>query len=247
MSEPADVSDKSETADTASIIQRRRRLVLLGLAGLLLLPQLIFLGEVKGLGLYLGSQPPPGQGTYIMMRAAGHLAFVLVFLQVLLGARGFAIARYLGERSLLSLHRALGVTTLSMAFLHPIFFLWARTLRTGSLDIAKTFLPSPTDYYHNRLLLGALMLYGLVGTAVYGLLGPRRAPRVWRAIHRFNYLIFFGLWYHAISIGSETRHPVLVLLYGAMVLTVGWLAALGLRKEMLLIGRRRAMKVRPSE
>ncbi len=205
----------------------RRRLALAGALFLVALPLGVFWAEVGGLSHYFSAQYPPGQGAYIMMRAAGHLAFVLLFLQLVLGSNVRAIARWVGRPSLLRLHRALGGTTLAVALLHPILFLWARTLRSGLFEPLKVILPPPGDYYHNRLLLGAVCLYLLMAAIAAAIYGPRLLPRVWRRVHLLNYAAFFGLWLHAFSIGSETRHPVLVVLYGAMVVLV---IAFGLRR-----------------
>ena len=200
------------------------------MALLFAVPLGVFWLEVGGIGHYFGSAYPPGQGAYIMMRAAGHVALVLLFIQVALGPNVRSIARWLGVPSLLRVHMSLGLTTLAFALLHPVLFLWARTLRAERFEPLKVFFPPTGDYYHNRLFLGAVGLYLLVVAIGAGAYGPRIAPRLWRRVHMLNYGVFIALWYHAVSIGSETRHPVLIALYGAMLGAVVFLAVRRVRR-----------------
>lgn len=68
-----------------SDFRRNRILAISGASALLLLPILVFRQQTGAMAYYLGEGYPPGQGAYIAMRPAGHIAFTLVFLQILLG------------------------------------------------------------------------------------------------------------------------------------------------------------------
>jgi predicted ferric reductase len=203
-----------------------RRALAAGSALLLLaVPLLVFWRNAGPLSFYFGDGFPPGQAAYIMMRPAGHIAFVLLFFQVVLGVMGRPVARFLGYSTLTPLHRALGIVTLSFLLLHPLLFLWARSLRAGKLEFVATFFPNPFEnYWEKMLFLGAIGFFLLLAGVIAGVVGKRW--RHWRAVHLANYAAFFLVFSHSISIGSETRLAPVELLYWGMALAaaglLGW-------------------------
>lgn len=211
------MSAAPSTAPTGTY-RRRRLLVASAAVVLLVAPLAVFAGEIGTPTYYLGDDFPPGQAAYIMMRPAGHLAFALVFIQLVLGTAGRPIARWLGLRSLVGLHMAVGRTALAMIWLHPILFLWGGSLRAGEMTVRSTFAPDPLhNYYTLHLFFGAVALYVLTIGALGALIGPRVAPRRWRQVHRLNYLALPIAWYHGYFIGSETRVGPLPVLYTLML------------------------------
>lgn len=213
---------------------RGRRLVLGASALLLLLGPLgLFAAQASPLSASLGGEFPPGQAAYLMMRPAGHLAFCLLFLQIVLGLHHRRLEAWAGLPDLLPLHRALAIPVLTLALLHPVLHAWASTLRTGTWTLWATLFPDPTM---NRLkfyfLFGALSLYGALAAALAALLGPRLLPGGWRLVHRLAYVSFLLAWYHASALGAEVRDQPLQAVYtlmGACVLgmLIGRLGRLG--------------------
>lgn len=202
-------------------LPRRRLLAALAVLALFLLPLLTMSSQTGAMTYYLGEGYPPGQSAYIAMRIAGHLAFVLLFLQIVLGLRRRTIERALGLGSLLSVHRSLGLAGFLLAASHPLLFEWARRLRTGQDSLKVTLWP-PRDhgFYELHQFFGALGLYLLVIGVLAGVYGPRLAPTWWRRLHAVNLVVFFLIWYHSFRIGTSTRIGALPALYTVLAVTV---------------------------
>lgn len=193
---------------------QRRFVCVLVLAILLAVPLIAFAANVRGPLQYLGPNPPPGQPSYIMMRVAGHVAFVLMLVQLVVGTNPIAISRWLEWGGLVRFHRALGLFTLAAALSHPLLFGWGRTLRSGKEQILSTLLPHfGVNYWETMLAFGALGLYALLLAAAAAMLGRRIGERAWRLVHALNYVAFFLVFFHAITIGSETRLPAVTVQY----------------------------------
>jgi predicted ferric reductase len=207
-------------------LRTRRFLVGLMAAGLLSLPVAIFLWHTRPAPFFLTDPFPPGQSIYIMMRPAGHIAFVLIFFQIVLGSNGPALARWLGCSNLAPLHRSLGLITLSFVLLHPLLFAWSRSLRANHLEIVATFLPNPWENYWERMLfIGALGFYLFCLGTMAALFRSHLNPLCWRIVHSFNYAAFLLAFWHAISIGSETRiFPLQILYWSLALLALGLFA-----------------------
>lgn len=203
-------------------VARRHRLIAgLLVAALLVVPVVSMTTQTGAMTYYLGEGYPPGQGAYIMMRVAGHLAFALVFLQIVLGLRHRSVERYLGMTSLVPVHRSLGLAAMMIALSHPVLFEWARELRTGQNTIIASFWPpTHTGHYELHQFFGALGLYLLMLGVVAGIVGPRLAPRAWKTVHYVNYGVFFLVWYHSFRIGTSTRIGLLPVLYTVLAAIV---------------------------
>jgi DMSO/TMAO reductase YedYZ heme-binding membrane subunit len=118
-----------------------------------------------------------------------------------------------------------------------VLFLWARTLRGGTVPFLDTFWPDAfQDYYHRHLFFGALGLYGMAAAVLAAVYGPRLQPKRWLLVHRANYAVFFLVWLHSFAIGSETRVGPVPLLYTAMAAVVLALVATNaLRRRRTLL------------
>lgn len=211
---------------TPPAIRRNRTIAALLALAVVLGPLWVVRQDTDAMSYYLGGGFPPGQSTYVMMRYTGHIAFALVFLQIVLGLQHRRLGRWLGAPTLLPLHRSLGLSAFCLALLHPVLFEWARILRTNHTTVTKTFFPDPRiGYYEQHQLYGAIGLYALAVGVAAGLVGPRLAPRWWRWVHGVNLVVFFLVWWHSFTIGSDTRVGYLPALYTAMLLTVAALWA----------------------
>jgi DMSO/TMAO reductase YedYZ heme-binding membrane subunit len=205
-----------------------RQTAVLGAAlTLLAAPLWIFLSAARPLAYFGGTEFPPGQAAYLMMRPAGHIAFVLVFVQIVLGALGPRLGGWMNWPGLGGWHRVIGMVALGFVLLHPLLFAWGRTLRAGQLELLPTFFPNPGEnYWELMLFVGALAMYALLFGAAAAIWGRRLAPRSWRWIHAINYLGFLLAYWHSIRIGSETRISFLPVLYSVMAVMVAVLLAM---------------------
>lgn len=223
-------------------LRTRRALAASAAAALLLTPVATFVWKTDPAVYFVDREFPAGQSAYVMMRPAGLLAFVLLWIQVVLGSHGPAVSRFLGLRTLVPLHRSLGATTLLFLLLHPILFAWAAKLRTGK-PLLATFFPDPTEnYWQQMLFFGAvalgLLLLGILASTV----GRRFLGRAWRGVHAVNYAGFLLSFFHCISIGSETRVQPVFVLYWVLGTSGG---ALLLARIAGLIVRRRGGAATP--
>lgn len=185
----------------------QRRITAVGvLILLLLLPLSAFLFNVMGLTRYFTRESPPGQPAYVMMRAAGHVAFVLMFVQLVVGSNAGVFTRWLAWAGLVRFHRGLGLFALGAMFAHPLLFGWGRTLRAGYNQFFVTFLPHlGENYWETSLAFGVFALYGVILAVAAALSASKLGERAWRIVHALNYAAFFAAFNHCISIGSETR------------------------------------------
>jgi predicted ferric reductase len=217
---------------------RRRLACALILAILLAVPLAAFAYNVRGPLQYLGPNPPPGQPAYIMMRVAGHVAFVLMFAQLVVGSSAVALSRWLDWGGLVRFHRGLGLFTIGAVLSHPLLFGWGRTLRAGKEQVSTTLLPHlGVNYWETMLALGAFALYAAILAAAAAMLGRRIGERAWRIVHAMNYAAFFLAFFHAISIGSETRFPAVTIEYSILA---------GAAAVALLVRARRLFRAGPS-
>lgn len=183
---------------------------------------------------YLGTHFPPGESGYAMMRPAGHLAFGLLFLQILVGGNAEALAARLAWPNLVRFHRRMGLFTILLAAMHPLLFLGGRTLRARHFAW-QTLLPNPFENYWERMnFVGALTLYTIALAVAAALLAPRLGPRWWRRIHALNYAAFFLAFWHSSAIGSETRFPAVRTVHLAMVAIVLCQIAIRIYRQWVL-------------
>ena len=202
-------------------IKRNRIVAALAVAILLFVPLATMTSQTGAMSYYMGEGYPPGQSAYIMMRISGHLAYTLIFIQIVIGTLHGRIEKWLGIGNMVPIHRSLGLTAFFFALSHPIFFEWARQLRTGQSTVVATFWPpTNTGFYELHQFFGALGLYTLVAGVLAGVVGPRLAPKAWRTVHYINYGVFFLVWYHSFRIGSSTRIGFLPILYTVLATTV---------------------------
>jgi DMSO/TMAO reductase YedYZ heme-binding membrane subunit len=192
------------------------------MAVLVATPIAVFLATTGAPWRFLESDVPPGQSAYIMMRPAGHLAFVMLFLQIVVGPNASKLGRVLGVPRMVELHRQLGVAAMVLVVTHPLLFAWGRSLRAEKLYLWATLTPRPFEnYWELMCAVGVVSLYLLVVAVLAGIFGARRFGRSWRWLHACAYPAFFGAFVHAISIGAETRFWPVWLAYWAMAMVAG--------------------------
>ena len=137
---------------------------------------------------YLFHPGPPGQGYYLFSKFIGFIAVSGAITQLLLG---FLRLQVLGSFVVPpSLHRFHAYFLLILVLLHPILFFVGVSIRSGDLALGL-FLPNFTDYFHSRVSLGLIGLWGVIGAGVLGVLGKYMPSRsnVFRVLHYFFVLI----------------------------------------------------------
>lgn len=158
-----------------------------------------------------GYAMPDGQEFYLLSKLAALYALTCAWLQVMYGLlRGSATGRLFLSSWSVTMHRRVGVITVSMAVLHVALFVTAVSLRKQTFAYGL-LLPNFSDYYHSMVSLGWLALVTLLAVALTGFLRVRKG--IGERIHRlFPAIILFGV-IHAQQIGSDATHGVWFYLY----------------------------------
>ena len=181
-----------------------------GIAGLLLLPLIIWL-KAEGNPLeYLFHQVPSGQAFYIFSKLIGLYAFFLVWFHII-----WVLLKETPFRSILpywkpSYHQLMGVSLMLIIILHALLFLIAVSLRNGMLAYSL-FIPDFSDYYHSLLGLGVIALW-LLPFIIYSGLKLKKTQKK-RTLHRGAFLFYLLIFLHGIGIGSETKNGLLFWVY----------------------------------
>ncbi|MFA0813023.1 hypothetical protein [Microbulbifer epialgicus] len=157
---------------------------------------------------YFGGYMPPGQQAYILSKLAGLLAISLFWLQCLfaLGKRfsGAAFAQFCGHRS----HVALGSLTLIMVLLHVSLFFAAVSIRTGSPAWGLLVPKFSHGYYNQQVTLG-LIAFLLLCVGAFAGWKTAIGSEKWRIGHYLWLLVLPLAFIHALSIGTESRLPIM--------------------------------------
>lgn len=159
---------------------------------------------------------------------SGLIAFVLLYLQVILAARGQVLEKSFSPAKLMKWHQKNGIVILIFSVAHILLVLLPEGL--DNLPLGLKFWPELIG------LVLAFILFFMVITSRYRKLIPLSYPR-WREIHRsLGYLVIFLVSGHLLFVSDtfENLIPRLVLLISFLaiifwVVGVKWSA--GIRKR----------------
>jgi methionine sulfoxide reductase heme-binding subunit len=152
------------------------------------------------------SVPPLHYLWWLVSRASGVVALVLVSLSVLLGlamAAG-ALRRKGLKRNVARIHEHLALTALCAIGIHGLALLGDGWLRPGLRDIAVPFAISYRPAFTGLGIIGGYLVV-LVGPSFY--LRRRIGPARWRKLHRLSLLIWFLAAIHTVGAGSDSPRP----------------------------------------
>jgi sulfoxide reductase heme-binding subunit YedZ len=143
---------------------------------------------------------------WLISRASGVVALVLVSLAVLLGltmAAG-ALRRKGLKRSIARVHEHLALTALVAIAVHGLSLLGDGWLRPGLRDIAVPFAISYRPVFTGLGIIGGYLVL-IVGPSFY--LRRRIGPARWRKLHRLGLMIWFLAAIHTVGAGSDAGRP----------------------------------------
>ncbi|MCR4306154.1 MAG: ferric reductase-like transmembrane domain-containing protein [Candidatus Daviesbacteria bacterium] len=152
---------------------------------------------------------------FFLHRGLGIYAFSLIFLALLMGSTISLLDRFFTPGKAFVTHRIIAIVAFVLSLLHPLF-LFSTYLSEGNLSYIIPF-QTGTNLFYFFLGIFALML--LILTVTSALLRFRLGPK-WLFIHRFNYLIFWLIFFHGLNLGVDTKTSFagfLYLTYGAIV------------------------------
>lgn len=154
---------------------------------------------------------PEGEPVHWVVRGAGMLGYVSIFLAILSSAFMKELYRLLG-RPFLWGHHVLSVSGLILIALHPT----ALAIESAS---AAVFVPRFDSWRIFWQLGGRPALY-LFAIASLGALLRKSWRKNWRTIHMLNYVAFVLGTVHAVMIGTDFGQPFLRLLPITMALVM---------------------------
>ncbi|MEX2962260.1 hypothetical protein [Microbulbifer sp. TYP-18] len=187
---------------------------------------------------YLSGQFPPGQSLYILSKLAGLLAIGLLGLQCLMAlVKRLYTSRWSqvweGNRWSKWFHPLLGGLIFVLILLHVSLFFSAVTLRAGA-PAWGLLLPRFDQGFYNRQVSLGLIAFVLLCLNVFAGWKLASGKGKWRIGHFLWILILPLSFIHALSIGSESRIP---LMFGFLLLMSGLLSIAGLVRIRRSIAR----------
>lgn len=220
--------------------QTTTRIVRMVLALVCFAPLIVWLASVQHPLSYVRfGGMPPGQQLYLVAKLAGLLAFCLFWTQCVL-----ALARYAPvipgfPASDLRLHRRLGFTTAGLILMHVGCFLVATSMRTGHPAWDLLLPVFDQGFYKFNIGLGVVAFW-LVCVTVFAGWRTSRGGRRWKAIHLLWPAVFGLAFWHAFTIGTESRFGGMRYLVLALVvsLTVAAMARWFRSRRRLPVGGR---------
>jgi hypothetical protein len=168
---------------------------------------------------------PEGNPVHWIVRGAGMVGYVAIFLAIVSSAYMRELYRLLG-RPFLWGHHVVSVSGLILIAIHPL----ALAIETAS---AAVFVPRFDSWLVFWQLGGRPALY-LLAIASLGALLRKSWRSGWRTVHMLNYVAFLLGTVHAVLIGTDFGQPFLRLVPIAMAVVVVWVFV---RKRL---GQRRA-------
>jgi len=158
------------------------------------------------------------EGPWILGRAAGVTAYVLLVVLVLLGLVlshpwRVRVARP-SSATRIRLHVSLAVFTLAFVVLHVLVL---ATDRYAGVGFRGSVVPMAATYRPLPVTLGVLAAYAGLLAGVTAALAGRLAWRLWWPIHKVAVVAFLLVWAHGLLAGSDAR-PLRSLYLGTAAL-----------------------------
>lgn len=173
--------------------------------------------------------------TWVVLRAAGFGAYVMLFLSVCWGlvATTGALGKRVSKATAASFHQFLSTVGLVLLAIHIALVLIDSFMEFGPRDV---LVPGASTYRPVAVAFGILGMYAMVFVVVASWLRKPLGARWWRRTHLLAVPIFIFSLLHGVFAGSDTVRPALWWGYvttGSIVLFLLILRALtaGFRPE----------------
>lgn len=173
--------------------------------------------------------------TWIILRAAGIGAYIMLFLSVAWGltATTQPFGKRISKASATTVHQFMATAGLALLGVHIGGLLIDRFMPFGPKDL---LIPGHTAYKTVPVAFGIVGMYTLVFVMVASWLRKRIGTKWWRRTHLFAVPTFTLAMVHGILAGTDTVRPLMWWMYLATGLTVFFLVVVrgltaGLRPE----------------
>mgnify|MGYP000518847835 FL=1 len=180
-------------------------------SGLLVLFSVVWASNLNELVDYVVNPGPPGQLLYNVSKYFGFLGICVLLLQVIIGLASKFLKKSGGW------HKKNAYLLLVLVFLHVLTFVSAVSVRSGSFAW-EVVVPDMSNYYHTMISFGILSSVVVVVSMFTGKeLVKRKAEHVAKMHIGLACLSMLAL-VHALSIGSETRSDMSIILFSVLIL-----------------------------
>jgi predicted ferric reductase len=144
--------------------------------------------------------------TWIILRAAGIGAYVMLFLAVAFGliATGTPFGKRFAKASSVSVHQFLSTVGLLLLGVHIGGLLMDRYVPFGPTDIV---VPGASSYRPIPVTLGVFAMYAMVVVLASSWVRRAYSPKVWRAIHLLAVPAFALSLLHGVFAGADAARP----------------------------------------
>jgi predicted ferric reductase len=168
-------------------------------------------------------QSPAPKAYWYLARASGLVAYVLLWLSIVLGLMitGRIARLWPGGPVAFDLHQHTALLSLSLSLFHALILLGDRYI---SFTPARIFIPfASVDYRPFWVGWGQLGLYLLALVTLSFYVRRRIGHATWRRIHYLSFVVFLMVTVHGLMSGTDTARAGVRVMYQ----TAGW-SVLGL-------------------
>lgn len=159
--------------------------------------------------------------TWLLTRAAGIAAFVLLWFSVLGGllqSTGI-LTRIMRPAVATDLHNTTGVWAIYTTVFHMAVLLWNHY---QPFSVAELLVPFSGIYKPLLMALGMVGTYLTLAATISSYFRAKLGPVWWRRLHLASLAGFLAALFHGILAGTDTGSPLMLGLYGlAAVSTIG--------------------------
>jgi len=164
--------------------------------------------------------------TWYLCRAAGLVAFVLLWGSVTLGLLQSTqfLKGVTSPIANIDVHGFVSLAALYATVFHAVIVLWDQYI---SLQLGELLVPFTSAYQPLWIGLGSVAFYVALGAVVTTYLRGHMNPRSWRQIHQISLLGFAAALVHSVVLGTDSRLPAVAFMYRFAAISV--FALVGLR------------------
>ena len=150
--------------------------------------------------------------TWIVLRAAGIGAYVVLFASVAFGlvATSAPFGKRFAKASSISIHQFLSTVGLVLLAIHIGGLLLDTYMHFGPKEV---LVPGASSYRPVAVALGVIGMYGTVLVLVSSWVRRHYSPKVWRALHIAAVPTFILAMLHGIFAGADTTRRWMFLMY----------------------------------
>lgn len=160
----------------------------------------------------LGNDPATDTATWDASRAAGFVAYLLLWLAVTSGAALHLRYRVILSMGwLLELHRGASALGLSLTVAHVLALL----VDTERFRVVDAFVPFTTDYRPFDVGLGTLAAWLVVVVLASTAATPALSRAAWKRLHFLSYPAYALALWHGVSAGTDSSAAAATLTYAA--------------------------------